>query len=233
MNKSAFRFKQFYIDQDQCAMKLGMDACVFGAWMNGGEPVLDVGTGTGILALMAAQRFPNTSIDAIELDEKACDQAAGNFAHSPWKQRLKAIQCDFKQYSTTVKYEHIISNPPYFVDSLKSEDAERNQARHDDSLPLKEFFTQSKSLLTAGGKVSLIFPAHDPRLPQLALEQGFFVHRKCSLLPNPGKEAVRTMWEFGLKPGEFEESTLVLESHIGRRLSLAAWKLLNEFYLEL
>lgn len=232
MSDKIFRFKQFNIIQDKCAMKIGMDACVFGSWFSSGKNFLDVGTGTGILALMAAQRFPEATVDAVDIDLNAFEQASENFKNSAWKSNLKCTHISFIDLDESVFYDHVISNPPYFNNALKSNSDQRDLARHDDYLSVEAFFQKAKKILSPDGKVSVIFPSDDKRLPQAALDQGFFVRRKCQLIPTRSKAVLRNMWEFGLNPCELELSDLIIEQEGSRRLTLSAWKLLKDFYLE-
>jgi len=232
MSDYLFRFKQFSVAQDRCAMKIGMDACVFGSWFKAGNHILDVGTGTGILSLMAAQRFPDALITAVEIDVAAFSQASENFRHSPWSSRLKTIHTSFLNVEENAHFDHIISNPPYFNNAIKSQQEQRDLARHDESLSIEGLIVKAKSLLKSNGKLSVIFPSDDKRLPQSALDQGFFVRRKCQLIPTRSKPVLRNMWEFGLNPSELELSDLIIEQEGSRRLTLAAWNLTKEFYLE-
>ena len=133
MGNSYFQFKQFKIEQDQCAMKVSTDACIQGAWMPIGpevKRVLDAGAGTGLLSLMLAQRNKDIQIDAIELDEKASVQAKENVSSSPWSERINVINGDAREYPFEKKYDLLVCNPPFFQNSLLGENPERNNARH-------------------------------------------------------------------------------------------------------
>lgn len=123
--KNRFDFKQFSICQDQCSMKVGTDGVLLGAWADGGRRILDIGTGTGIIALMMAQRFPDAAIDAIEIDHDACRQAAGNIAATPFADRIRIHECPIQHFQTTMRYDAIVSNPPYFINSMKNPDKKR------------------------------------------------------------------------------------------------------------
>ena len=161
-----FRFKQFTVYQDKCAMKVCTDACLFGAIVAAYEEmpapgrILDIGTGTGLLALMTAQKFQQAVIDAVETDETAAMQAASNFQASPWKDRLNIIHSPVQQYnhSSVQPYHLIISNPPFYENSLKSDDKKRNLALHSDELNFEELVAAFIRLLADGGIAAVLLP---------------------------------------------------------------------------
>ena len=134
-----FQFKRFTVYHDRCAMKVGTDGVLLGAWtdVSSSQQILDIGTGTGLIALMLAQRNVTAHITAIDIDEEAIEQAQGNIAASPWKNRIEVMKQDFCQYSANRLFDTIVSNPPYFNQSLKGPDSQRNTARHTDSLELQ------------------------------------------------------------------------------------------------
>lgn len=156
-----FQFKQFTIHHDRCAMKVGTDGVLLGAWANviGCQRILDVGTGTGLIALMLAQRS-SAQIHAIDIDEAACLQATENVANSPFSKRVEIIHKDLETYchSCSSQYDLIVSNPPYFVDSLKCPDRQRSTARHTDTLSLESLLRDCHQLLTPKGVIALILP---------------------------------------------------------------------------
>ena len=147
-----FRFKQFTIHQDACAMKVGTDGVLLGvlADVTAATHLLDIGTGTGLVALMLAQRNPSMSIDAIEIDSKAAKQAAENVAQSPWPQ-IRVHCAALQTYTANQPYNLIVSNPPYFVNSLKAPKAARTTARHTDSLSFNELVEGVDRLLSPAG----------------------------------------------------------------------------------
>ncbi|MGN6568280.1 MAG: tRNA1(Val) (adenine(37)-N6)-methyltransferase, partial [Flavipsychrobacter sp.] len=133
MSNQYFQFKQFRIEQDKCAMKVSTDACIQGAWTpihDHVRHVLDIGTGTGLLSLMLAQRDPRMHIDAVELDEQAATQAKENIVSSPFSERIDIIHGDAKEYQANQQYDLIICNPPFFQNSLLGDNSKRNTARH-------------------------------------------------------------------------------------------------------
>ena len=135
-----FRFKQFTIHQERCAMKVGTDGVLLGAWAEGGKAILDIGTGTGLIACMMAQRFPDATVQAIEIDEAACQQARENVTASPFLDRIFITNTSLQEFVSELpqhqqQYDCIVCNPPYFVNSMKAPDSQRSIARHTDTLP--------------------------------------------------------------------------------------------------
>ncbi|HQY12814.1 MAG TPA: methyltransferase, partial [Ferruginibacter sp.] len=157
-----FQFKQFTVFQHKCAMKVCTDACLFGALAAGYKPQttngLDIGTGTGLLSLMLAQKDPDAVIDAVELDTDAAEQARENFAASPWKERLNIFNADILSFKTEKSYDFIISNPPFFEDDLRSPDETKNNAKHDTSLSLNELVRVAQQILAADGSFAVLLP---------------------------------------------------------------------------
>jgi tRNA1Val (adenine37-N6)-methyltransferase len=164
MANTYFQFKQFTIHQDRCAMKVTTDACLFGSLtpaLCGGEGiinVLDIGTGTGLLALMFAQEKQNAFIDAIEIDNNAFEQASENVAASPWADRIKIFHDDARSFVFQHKYDVIISNPPFYENELKGDNIKKNLAHHNEGLLLPELLTIIKKNLKPGGIFFLLLP---------------------------------------------------------------------------
>ena len=158
---SVFRFQQFSVKHADSAMKVGTDALVLGSLISfpNASSGLDIGTGSGVIALMVAQEHPNLYIDAIELDLAAANEASFNFKASPFSDRLACICGDFTQFQTEKKYDLIFSNPPFFEGSFKSLNQKRNAARHDDGLPLLILFQQVSNVLSENGLFWIILPA--------------------------------------------------------------------------
>ncbi|MDE7396594.1 MAG: methyltransferase [Muribaculum sp.] len=142
-------------------MKVGTDGVLLGAWADGSgcRSVLDVGAGTGLISLMLAQRYPGVSVTALELDSDAVDEATVNVAESPWSDRIHVVAGDFLSYGDTVRYDMIISNPPFFVDALKSGDTRRSLARHAGGLNYHVLIERALLLLNPGGRLNMILPA--------------------------------------------------------------------------
>ena len=155
-----FQFKQFTIYHNKCAMKVGTDGVLLGAWadVSGVTRALDVGTGTGLIALMLAQRSESLQLAAIDIDEGAVLQATENVAASPWGERIGVEQADFVSFVPAKPYELIVSNPPYFQDSLKSPNDSRTAARHTDSLGFDQLVAKASELLAADGRFCVVIP---------------------------------------------------------------------------
>lgn len=183
MSNSYFRFKQFTIHQEHCAMKVCTDACLFGAWvarelMSAGcttDNILDIGAGTGLLSLLLAQAATGSRIDAVELDEAAAAQAADNIETSPWRERLQVLQGDIRQLHLGKQYGLIVSNPPFFENDLKSANEQRNLALHGDALSLDELLGAVHRYLTRDGIFAVLLPYQRKQaFLQLAQASGFF-----------------------------------------------------------
>lgn len=163
-----FRFKQFTVYHDRCAMKVTTDACLYGAWAAeiiskdrwaiGNGQLLDIGTGTGLLSLMVAQKN-NSTIDAVEIDAGAAGQAVENVKSSPWQNAIHIIQKDVMQWQPETKYDVIFSNPPFYENEIRSEKEEKNRAHHGDGLRLEDLLYFIKQHLTENGAFFLLLPA--------------------------------------------------------------------------
>ncbi len=160
MSNSYFQFKQFTVWHDKCAMKVGTDGVLLGAWVNifNAKSVLDIGTGTGLIALMIAQRS-TANILAVEIDADAVNQAIENVERSPWSGNIKVQHADFKTATFNTKFDVIVSNPPYFSDSLLSPDTHRSTARHTSELTYHDLISRVSGILAFKGEFSLIIPA--------------------------------------------------------------------------
>ena len=237
MPNTWFRFKQFTIQQEKAAMKVGTDGVLLGAWASVPEPgsrVLDVGTGTGLIALMIAQRSRDTMVDALEIDPSSAGQAEENFQNSPWENRLNCIPSSFQDYATRckIKYDLIICNPPFFSGSKKTQSKAKNLARHDDSLSLREIFTGSLFMMKETSIVSLILPLEkEVQAFDLITEHQMYCKRLTRVIPAPGKSGNRILLEFSFIPGKCKEDDLNIE--MGKRhVYSEKFKILtDEFYL--
>lgn len=232
-----FKFKKFTIQQDRCAMKVGTDGVILGAWVNveGVKEILDVGTGTGLIALMLAQRNPNTEIEAIEIDPDAYNQALQNVADSPYSSQIKVIRKDFRdfKFDERLSYDLIVCNPPYFVDSLKPENKKRSIARHSDTLQIQDIILGAKYLLKTNGRLALILPMNLKNLfITLALEHGFFLSRINKIRTVPGKAPGRCCLEFSRKKTDIREESLIIETEGRHKYSTEYLELTKDFYLE-
>ena len=236
MSNNFFRFKQFTVFQDCCAMKVGTDGVLLGAWAEAYKRnnVLDVGTGTGLIALMIAQRNTSAIIDAIDIDEGCVMQAKNNVFESPFSNRIDVQKSSFQDFAARSynKYDLIVSNPPYFHNSLKSPNLHRNYARHTDSLSFYEIISDGVSLLTESGSISLILPYEfKTSVLMHAKTVGLFAKRITNVFPLPHKPAKRFLIEFGMSDTECVEDNLIVE--LSRHKYTDEYNALtNEFYLQ-
>ena len=199
--------------------------------------VLDIGSGTGVIALMVAQRTSNAQIDAVEPDSGSCEDALRNFAESPWADRLHlhgvTLQEYVSCYAEKVQYDLIVSNPPYFVDSLKAPDPVRNAVRHAVSLPFEELLDGVKTLLAEHGRFAVILPVKEGvLLEKLALERSLHCVRKCLVQTKPGVPPKRVMMEFGRKSVPLRSGLLIMETERHQEFTEEYRRLTRDFYLK-
>jgi tRNA1Val (adenine37-N6)-methyltransferase len=218
-------------------MKVGTDGALLGAWVSadGCRSILDAGTGTGLIALMLAQRNSEAAIDAIEIDEDACSQAKENAASSPFACRVCVICSSFCDYAsgTAARYDLVVSNPPYFVRSLKNPDPQRCIARHTDSLPLEDILSKGRGLLTPAGRIALILPAgREEELKRIANVNGLYITRRTAVVPLSGAGVKRILCELSASclHSSCATDTLIIEE-ASRRYSADYIKLMKDFYL--
>ena len=215
MSNTYFQFKQFIVHQDRSAMKVTTDACLFGSLsptLSKGEEavrVLDIGTGTGLLALMFAQKNPNALIDAIEIDKNSFEQAKENIATSPWADRIKIIHADARNFSFPYKYDVIISNPPFYENELKAVDPKKNIAHHSDELSLAELLAIIKKNLTPAGIFSLLLPYKRNRdFENLVKQHEIAVRKIVFVRQSVNHDYFRIMLEGKLKADDTTETTM-------------------------
>lgn len=199
-----FRFKEFHVHNDASAMKVGTDSVLLGAAMtlSGNERrLLDIGTGTGVVALLAAQRLSEMGadflVDAVEIDGAAAGEAALNFMESPWKERLRVHHCPVQKFPASDSYDCIFSNPPYYDSSLENPDPEKARARHTGSLSYTDLCRVADSLLTPGGRFCVILPQESrASLFRTAASFGLFPSRIVEIFTSPAKPCRRIIAEF-------------------------------------
>ena len=230
MANDYFQFRQFTIHQARCAMKVGTDGTLLGAWAGRGEAsILDVGTGTGLIALMMAQRFPKARVTGIDIDADAVSQARENVAASPFADRIDILHADFAEMGGT--FDAVVSNPTYLADSLLSPDAQRTLARHAGSLPqlgevgggrevgggqaltYRLLMQRSHDLLSPHGELSVIIPVSEQgRMESEAALAGFFKSRECHVKTSPRKPHKRVLLAFRLHPAALQRTELIVGS---------------------
>ena len=203
---SVFRFKQFDVNQTGCAMKVNTDGVLLAALTDADKPenILDIGAGTGVISLILAQRFQSANIKAVEIDEAAAAVAAANFAASPFQARLQAFPSSFEEYLSKQqldKLDLIISNPPFFIDSLKSDDPLKRIARHTDLLFFQNLLRESAVNLSKMGELVMILPGILSVVVQkIALQYGMFLRKSVSIKSFASSKPHREILYFGLLP---------------------------------
>ena len=234
MSESVFHFQQFSVHQDKCAMKVGSDSVILGAWadITTGKDILDIGTGTGLLALMAAQRNPSASITAVEIDPDAACQAKQNVSASPWSGRIEVVQADIRYYHCGHKFDAILCNPPYFSKSLRSPKGQRNIARHDETLDFADLSDAAARLLSESGKFFLIVPYDSlseitgaAAISGLQLQECILVHTR------PCKNPKRVLLSFGHKYQEAHRTALHIADETQAE-TMEYIELVKDFYLK-
>lgn len=199
MANDYFQFKQFTIRQAKCAMKVGTDGTLLGAWARGGSRILDIGSGTGLVALMMAQRFPHARIMGIDIDAEAVAQARANVQSSPFNDsgRMDILLSDVCTYTCEQPFDAIVSNPPYYDHSLACPDEQRTLARHTLSLSYRDLMAAAWRLLSEEGELSLVIPTEcKSKLESEAALAGFFKVRECTVKTTPRKPVRRYLLAF-------------------------------------
>lgn len=236
MSKHSFQFKQFSLFQDKTAMKVGTDAVLLGAWANltNANTILDIGSGTGILSLMAAQRNAKASIQAIEITQDAFEQSKDNFALSPWANRLIVTHTSIQDFETDFLFDHIISNPPYFETTFLAENKQRSVARSQVSLDFNTLLLHTKKLLHPKGNACFIIPYESYRVFSEAMKtQAFHLVKRCNVKGNSTADYKRILLEITLsESNQIIENELIIE--IERHQYTAEYAALcKDFYLKL
>ena len=233
-----FNFKQFHVNQDRCALKIGTDGVLLGAWtplINNPYNVLDIGAGTGILSLMLAQRSNAEQIDAIEIDEDAYEQCVENFEASPWGDKLFCFHAGLDEFvdEPEDEYDLIISNPPFYTDDYKSDNSSRDLARFEDALPFEELIEAAALLLSDNGIFSVIIPyKEEERFIDLCKELDLFPLKITRVKGTPTSEIKRSLLAFC----RMEQTPLIdeLVIEISRHNYTPEYiELTKEFYLKM
>lgn len=237
MNKP-FGFKQFVVHQDRCAMKIGTDGVLLGAWTNldfQPQSILDIGAGTGILSLMLAQRCDAPTIDALEIDENAYEQSVDNFEASPWGDRLYCYHAGWDEFVDEVDevYDLIVSNPPFYSEKVASGDSARDLARQNDTLPFTELVEGVSKLLSDAGRFSVIIPFKETEeFINLANAEALFALRICHIKGHEDAPFKRSLIEFSRTKAETIVEVLIIEKerHVYTNEYIALTK---DFYLKM
>lgn len=228
-----FRFKQFSISHDKCAHKVGTDGVLLGAWAHARNPknILDIGTGSGLIALMLAQRFPEAQITGIELDEPSAKQAQENASTSPFKDRIEIIQGDFLHFAFAEKYDLIVSNPPFYKGNTSTGKSERDRARHEEYLPQSLFIEKCTTLLSPKGKLALVLPKEEGELfTKQAKLQSLCLNRLTRVFGSPNAPEKRWLLEFSFENLPIQENQITIRDKNENR-SEEYQILTKDFYL--
>lgn len=232
-----FQFKQFRIDQHHAAMKVNTDGVLIGAWagIENVNTALDIGTGTGLISLMIAQRS-YAAITGIEIENKAAEEALQNVQQSKWSNRISIFPVSFQQFvaTTELRFDLIVSNPPFFSNSAKNTNPDLSVARHNDLLPFVDIISGACKLLTNLGRLSLILPASEASgFIVLAQKQALYLNRVTGVKPFPDKEQNRVLMEFGRLKSPFTENEISVYDNSGKDYSAEFKILARDFYLKL
>jgi len=234
---SGFTFKQFSIKQEKSAMKVGIDGVMLGAWADvaNAENILDIGTGTGLIAIMLAQRNSTANIDAVEIDRPAYEQAVENANNCKWKERINVIHNKFQIFAETSqkRYDLIVSNPPYFIASLQSPEIQRTVARHSALLTQDDLLCGINKLLTENGRFCVIFPYIEANVfIAKAAAINIFCNKKANIKPNYEKPVKRILLEFSRTKQKLMETTICIETTERHNYTNEYKMLTKDFYLK-
>ena len=231
-----FKFKQFNVHHDRCSMKVGTDGVLLGAWVNvsGCKNILDVGTGSGVIALMLAQRTSAyTKIEAVEIEEEDAAQAKENVAQSSWSEKIKVTNQSLQNFISNKTFDLIVSNPPYFINSKLSPSVKRSQARHTGSLSYVELISSAIKLLNPSGKLAVILPFEEGKqFESLANKNNLHIARQLAFYSRQGKPQERWLFEFAF------ESTAITTENLILHAASEEWSddyklLMKDFYLKI
>lgn len=233
MKESTFRFKEFEVKQNDAVHKVGTDGVLIGAWATtdpADQHILDIGTGTGLIALMLARRSA-AIIHAVEPDADAFELAQGNFSASPDAERIKFYQARLQEFKTDLKFDRIVTNPPFFHNRLQPPDQSRKMQRHTETLSFSDLAAHVTLLLKDSGSFSVILPAEESRVAiPIFLKNGLFESRITNIRSGPGKPFIRYLIEFTRNPSAVNKNQLTLFTETGQKSAEYAL-LTHNFYL--
>lgn len=235
-DRPGFTFKRFHVAHDQCAMKVGTDGVLLGAWLAAqkAQRVLDIGCGSGLISLMLAQNLSCASIDAIDIEAKAISQAQENFLFSPWGQVLRAINTSVQDYQSS-SYDLIVSNPPFFESAHATSCRERHLARQDSQLPLSDLFSHSRRLAHDNTLLALVFPSQSmDKVATAAQNYGWFLKQSTDVYTKATGEPHRclSLWQRQILSSSAQRSSLVIHATDGA-YSTDFIHLCGDFYLNM
>ena len=233
-----FKFKAFTVQQDRCAMKVGTDGVLLGAWTTTAhhpETALDIGSGTGLISLMLAQRTKHTFIEAIEIDADAYEQCTENFESSPWRDRLFCYHAALLEFVEEVddQFDLIVCNPPFFDATYKTDETARNLARFQDALPFEHLIYAVARLLSPNGKFTVVLP-YDMHITfiDIARSVHLFANTICSVKGTPDSKAKRALIEFSYQNSEVQFQSLTIETS-RHQYTKEYTSLTKDFYLKM
>ncbi len=232
---STFHFKQFSVQNKKSAMKVNTDSVLLGAWAEipeGAKIGLDIGSGTGILALMITQRNPKIEMTGIEIEKNAFEESKINFKNSPYRKRLEAVNLPLQEFTPNQPIDLIISNPPYFINDLKNRDNNKSQARHTTSLTFMELIEFAKSNLSDKGLFSVILPKKESEIfLSLCRDKELHLTTIAFIKPNPSKIVNRVMMSYGHEKVVVKQQEFCVYESQGV-YSQEHKKLTKDFYLD-
>jgi len=233
-----FQFKQFSVVQSDCTMMVGTDGVLLGAWADTKDAakVLDIGTGTGLIALMLAQRLPKAEVHAVEISAEATELAQQNISATSWKERMKVFNMPVQDFArmTDHKYDLIISNPPFFSGGTFSKKEDKNVARHTVRLPNGDLLNAVRRILSKSGRFAVILPYLEGlRFEEMAQQYHFYLTKKTEVLPIADKPVERLLMEFAYEEAPIVEETLVIETDVRHEYTAEYIGLTKDFYLKM
>lgn len=236
-----FKFKEFVVQQDKTAMQVGTDAVLLGSWCtldDYPDSILDIGSGTGVISLMLAQRSDTLTIDAVEVDESAYEQTVENFEQSDWGDRLYCYNATFQEFANEIaeeqeSYDFIVSNPPFYTDEFETENEARNKARFTSSLSFEELINGVVSILSKKGKFAVVIPfKEETNFINIAKEKNLFLNRSCHVQGNKSSEIKRSLLEFSFHSSEIQKEHLIIETE-RHKYTAEYINLTKDFYLKM